>query len=504
MKHVEKPRTSPITRGHTPVGRSAALIGSRGAALACTLCLAFGPATLAQQGGAAVDRQQPAPQRDAKAQVDGKERSDHRASAAGLHEASTLIGKSVYDSTVRGEEAESVGTLNDIVIDARTGEIRYGVLSFGGIAGFGDKLFAVPWSAFSFVSTGTDKDDKRIYAPLSEQKLEASDGFDKDNWPNMANQQWDQKTQQRWGQDRNADDARRQNNAQANRQDNVQRDSDERGLAGQARQSAHLLRASMLMGYDVVDSDDKTVGEVTDLLVTDRKGQVMYALLDVSDYIDGDRNLVAVPWRALNTQAGQGEDDEFTITLAKADKQKMRAVAYSEDDKPRFTDKTWARNTHSAFGQEADMAVLGYIGGSDGKARTDGWHHESAYNRSYDRTQSKAFVGTIKDVDTFKPDGTSSDGVKLTIEDSEGESHELHLGPKDYMDEQGLEMKKGDRVVGSGHQPDGKDYIIADRLTVNGKQLELRDASGHSTWDVKRDMPSDKSRKSENRATMQE
>ena len=37
-----------------------------------------------------------------------------------------------------------VGKIEDLVISPRTGEVRYAVLSFGGILGIGDKYFAVP------------------------------------------------------------------------------------------------------------------------------------------------------------------------------------------------------------------------------------------------------------------------------------------------------------------------------------------------------------------------
>jgi PRC-barrel domain len=56
----------------------------------------------------------------------------------------SLIEDNVYDSGGR-----FLGEIEDILIDARTGCVRYAVLALGGFMGFGRKRFAVPWSAFT-------------------------------------------------------------------------------------------------------------------------------------------------------------------------------------------------------------------------------------------------------------------------------------------------------------------------------------------------------------------
>ena len=53
--------------------------------------------------------------------------------------ASTLVG-----ANVRNPQEESLGDLKDFMIDTASGKIAYGVLSFGGVLGIGNKLFAIP------------------------------------------------------------------------------------------------------------------------------------------------------------------------------------------------------------------------------------------------------------------------------------------------------------------------------------------------------------------------
>lgn len=94
--------------------------------------------------------------------------------------ATTLVGNSV-----RNPEGEDLGRIEDFVIDLEEGVIAYAVLSFGGFLGMGDKLFAVPWSALSL-----DPDEKQFILDVDRDTLKQAPGFDKDNWPDMADRRW--------------------------------------------------------------------------------------------------------------------------------------------------------------------------------------------------------------------------------------------------------------------------------------------------------------------------
>ncbi len=76
---------------------------------------------------------------------------------------------------------EDLGKVEDIMIHIDSGRVAYVVLSFGGILGIGDKLFAIPWEALTL-----DEDEKHFIMDIDKEKLENAPGFDKDNWPDMA------------------------------------------------------------------------------------------------------------------------------------------------------------------------------------------------------------------------------------------------------------------------------------------------------------------------------
>lgn len=94
--------------------------------------------------------------------------------------ADTLMGNDVYN-----KDGEDLGDIKEFMIDMASGQIRYAVLSFGGMMGMGDKLFAVPWRALTL-----DTVNKRFTLDVSAATLKDAPGFDKDKWPMMADETW--------------------------------------------------------------------------------------------------------------------------------------------------------------------------------------------------------------------------------------------------------------------------------------------------------------------------
>ena len=90
--------------------------------------------------------------------------------------ASTLIG-----NEVRNRQGEELGKVEDFMLDLETGRVVYAVLSFGGFLGLGNKLFAVPWSAFTL-----DSPKHAFLLDVAKERLKEAPGFDKDHWPDVV------------------------------------------------------------------------------------------------------------------------------------------------------------------------------------------------------------------------------------------------------------------------------------------------------------------------------
>jgi sporulation protein YlmC with PRC-barrel domain len=112
--------------------------------------------------------------------------------------ADTLVGNNVYNL-----KEEELGEIKEIMLDTRSGRVVYAVLSFGGFLGMGEKLFAVPWNALTL-----DPINKRFILNVEKDRLKTAPGFNKENWPNMADQTWNNEIHSYYGTTQEFDEPR--------------------------------------------------------------------------------------------------------------------------------------------------------------------------------------------------------------------------------------------------------------------------------------------------------
>jgi sporulation protein YlmC with PRC-barrel domain len=97
-----------------------------------------------------------------------------------------IRGNTFIGANVENPQGQNLGEIKDIVIDRASGRMAYAVVSFGGFLGMGEKLFAVPWGAFS-----QPKADKETFVlDVDKERLKNAPGFDAHNWPQMASREW--------------------------------------------------------------------------------------------------------------------------------------------------------------------------------------------------------------------------------------------------------------------------------------------------------------------------
>lgn len=97
--------------------------------------------------------------------LDGEPRAEHVGTTS-------LIEDDVYDSG-----GKCLGEVEEVILDIRTGCVRYVVLALGGFLGIGRQRVAVPWSALTF-----DLDYQRCALNVTEMQLMAVPVFDEDLW----------------------------------------------------------------------------------------------------------------------------------------------------------------------------------------------------------------------------------------------------------------------------------------------------------------------------------
>ncbi|MEQ9439657.1 MAG: PRC-barrel domain-containing protein [Cyclobacteriaceae bacterium] len=90
-----------------------------------------------------------------------------------------LSGTTIEGTKVLNFNDKKLGSIKDIMIDIESGRIAYAVLSVhDGFLNLDSKYFAIPWQALEF-----DTKNELVRLDITEERLESSPGFDKDNWP---------------------------------------------------------------------------------------------------------------------------------------------------------------------------------------------------------------------------------------------------------------------------------------------------------------------------------
>ena len=106
-----------------------------------------------------------------------------------------LAAGTLNGDRVTNQANEDLGKIEDIMIDLQSGRVAYAVLSFGGFLGIGDKLFAIPWRSLEL-----DTERHEFLLNVEKSTLENAPGFDKDNWPDFADETFGRQVHTHYGQ----------------------------------------------------------------------------------------------------------------------------------------------------------------------------------------------------------------------------------------------------------------------------------------------------------------
>lgn len=230
--------------------------------------------------------------------------------------ANDLMGK-----TVKNSADENLGKLEDIVVDASSGRILYGVLSFGGFMGMGDKLFAIPWESLDLPDHA-----KNFVLNVSKDRLKTAEGFDKSHWPNFADEAWATKTYKYYEQ------------TPYWQASDVNRTSDQNYRDRWTQRTTVWQKCSDICGKDIHNLQNEDLGKISDCLIDPDGGRILYGVLANA----GKRH--AIPWAALTLS---GDAKRFQVDLTK--EQLRNAPVLDGDTWPQVTEERWATDTHRYY-----------------------------------------------------------------------------------------------------------------------------------------------------------
>ena len=215
--------------------------------------------------------------------------------------ASKVIGQHVRDM-----QGQRIGKVQDLVIDVTGDRVQYVVLSFGGVMGVGDKLFAFPTSQFRNPHTSGD-----LVADVTKDSLKKAPGFDRLKWPDFGDKTYREQIDRYFG--------------------------TTEGASPQILPGHLLARASKLIGKDIDDLQGKDAGEIEDIVVDLGAAKVRYAVIDFDKSWSPDDKLLAVPLKALTFPAKTDQDLVINIPREKLD----MAKGFNEKAWPDVNSATW-------------------------------------------------------------------------------------------------------------------------------------------------------------------
>jgi len=221
---------------------------------------------------------------------------------------------------VQNKQGEKLGKIDDLVIDLKSGDIRYAAIAYGGVAGVGAKLFAVPMQKLTFVmGEPNNRSSRHFEFDVPKDELEKSTGFDNSHWPNVADSKWGavSETKHATTQETN-------------------------GKGGTVAYET-VFRASKIKGMDVRNDHDENLGSVDELVIDVPKGHVKYIALSFGSWFTGGNKLFAVPL------------GEFTLTHA--NDKTFLVVHHSKEalkEAPGFDKNHWPDTANANWAKEID------------------------------------------------------------------------------------------------------------------------------------------------------
>ena len=91
---------------------------------------------------------------------------------------SVISSERVEGTSVYNAAGDKLGTIDDLMIDKVSGQVRYAVLEFGGFLGMGTDRYPIPWNMLKY-ETAQDG----YVVPLDQAQLEAAPRYGRDAVP---------------------------------------------------------------------------------------------------------------------------------------------------------------------------------------------------------------------------------------------------------------------------------------------------------------------------------
>jgi hypothetical protein len=126
-----------------------------------------------------------------------------------------------------------------------------------------------------------------------------------------------------------------------------------------------LMGAHTLLGNDVVNGQDESLGDIKEIMLDMRSGHVAYAVLAFGGFLGIREKLFAVPWQLLTLDTA---NHRFVLDVPK--EKLVNAPGFDKHHWPDMADVKWQDAVHDFYGTEPYMEQAGGPGVGSGSMGT--------------------------------------------------------------------------------------------------------------------------------------
>ena len=110
-------------------------------------------------------------------------------------ETGSLIAASKVEGTgVYNRRGESLGSVYDLMIDKRSGQVAYAVMSFGGFLGMGQSYHPLPWDVLDY-----DERQGGYVVDLEKERLQNAPSYGVNDTPDWSNRDFGRRINDYYG-----------------------------------------------------------------------------------------------------------------------------------------------------------------------------------------------------------------------------------------------------------------------------------------------------------------
>lgn len=380
------------------------------------------------------------------------------------YKASQLIGLAITNS-----QNESLGEIEEIVLDGSNRHIAYAVVGFGGFLGMGEKYFAMPWRVIEIRQRGANETPTALLG-VDRETLKAAPGFDKGSWPDMANAKWAAKV----------DDYYRAH-GEAPRAEGA---AEPKGSAPDGTRGVDRLpgspafthrRLGQLIGMNVVDTRHKKLADVEDFIVDGTVAAVDGVLLSFGGTLGMGEQLALVPADALTL------DHRLEVFVFPCTQAELAGMALKDGKLPALNGQGWLTSGREHCAKIAKAHAPSNGNGTVVEASVAKY---ASYVDSYDRTKLETIQGTITTLGSVRIGDGNELRTRFRVRCKDGREVVVFAAPSSFVDQQSLALRHGTvvEVTGSPTTHGTQTVLVAGTIKVDGKTATLRDDQGRAAW----------------------